>query len=101
MSFDDLLGFFLPEDFLKVLGFTGVVTGDKTIGDRMDPLVMCDVAGGVGEVEGGNVGWGLFTCSGVELSWKASSIDEGMEEAILGLLGRTDSASATLDFQEF
>lgn len=95
MSFDDLLGFFLTEDFLKVLGFAGVVTGDE-----MDPLAMCNISGGVGEVEGGKVGWALFTFSGVERSWKASSMDEGMEEAILGLSWRTDSASATLDFKE-
>ncbi len=78
-----------------MLGFAGVVNGDE-----MDPFVMCDVSVRVGEVEGAMVGWALLTLSGVELSWKASSMDEGMEEAVLGLSGRTDSASATLDFQE-
>lgn len=93
MSFDDLLGFFFPVDFLKVLVFAEVVTGDV-----MDPLVMCNASGRVGKVEGGKVGWTFFFLFGVER--KASSIDEGMKEAILGLCWRTNSASATLDFQE-
>lgn len=100
MFFDDLLSFFLPEDFLKVLGFVGAGIGDEITGDEIDPLVMCNVSGGVetGEVEGGEIGWALF--SGVELLCKASSMDEGGEDPILGLCGRTDSASAMLDFQE-
>ena len=97
VSFEDLLFFFLLEDFLKVLGFIGVVTLDE-----MDPLVMCDVSEKVetGEVERGKAGWGLFSTSGGELQWKSSFMDEDVEEAILSLPVRTDSASTTLDFQE-
>lgn len=84
-----------------MLGFAGVVIGDGSTGDKVDPLVMCVVSGGMGGEGGGKVGWALSTASGVELSWKASSMDKEMEEAILGLSGRTDSASATLDFQDF
>lgn len=101
ISLDDLLGLFLPEDFFKVLVFVGVVIGDDINGDKIDPLVKCDVSGRVGEVDGGNVGWALFILSAVELSCKASFMDEEIEEVILSRSGRTDSASATLDFQEF
>lgn len=83
-----------------MLGFAGVVIGDEMTGDEIDPLVMCDVSGRVGEVEGGKVGWAQFTVSGVEMLWKVSSTDEGLEEAILGLSGRTYSACATLDFHD-
>lgn len=57
MFFDDLLSFFLPGGFLKVLGFVGAGIGDETVGDEIDPLVKCDVSGRVetGEVEGGKV----------------------------------------------
>lgn len=84
-----------------MLGFAGVVIGDGRTGDKIDPLVMCVVSGGMGGEGGGKAGWASFTASGAELSQKASSMDKVMEEAILGLFGRTDSASATLDFQDF
>lgn len=100
MSFEDLLGFFLLEDFRKVLVLAGVVIGGESTGDRLDPLVMCGVSGMAGG-EGGKVGGALFTLSGVDLSLKASSMGKDMGEAILGLSCRTDSASSTLDFQEF
>lgn len=99
ISFDSFLGFFLLEDFLKVLGFAGVVSGGP--GVKMDPLVRGVGSGGVGVKEEPEDVWVLFIMSGLELSGKASSIHRGLEEAILGRSGRTDSASPTLDFHEF
>lgn len=78
-----------------MLGFAGVV-----IEVKMDPLVMGNVSGMVGAVQGGEAGWVLFTISGVELLKKFSSMNEREDESIFGLSGRTDSASSTLDFQE-
>lgn len=82
-----------------MLGFAGVVSGGP--GVKMDPLVRGVGSGGVGVKEEAEDVWVLFIMSGVELSGKASSIHRGLEEAILGRSGRTDSASPTLDFHEF
>lgn len=98
-SFDSLLGFFLPEDFFKVHGFAGV--GSCT-GDEIDPLVKEGAGSGVtGPTGGAGDGWLSVTISGAGLSTKASSMHTGLEEAILGRLGRADSATSTLNFQAF
>lgn len=82
-----------------MLGFAGVVSGGS--GVKTDPLVRGVGSGGVGVKEEAEDVWVLFIMSGVELSGKASSIHRGLEEAILGRSGRTDSACPTLDFHEF
>lgn len=103
-SFDSLLGFFLLEDFFKVLGFAGVVSVSCT-GDEIDPLVKegagSGVMGAAGGGGGAGDGWLSITMSGARLSAKASSMHTGLEEAILGRFGRADSATSTLDFQAF
>lgn len=101
-SFDGLLGFFLLEDFFKVLGFAGVVS---CTGDEIDPLVKegagSGVIGATGGAGGAGDGWLSVMISGAGLSAKASSMHTGLEEAILGRLRRADSATSTLDFQAF